>query len=211
DLDALQGEINGAFPNAKITVSSMNGALALRGSAPDLKTAEQAATMAGAYGPRVLNLIEVAGGQQVMLQVRFAEVSRKATNALGVNFGIADGVSILGSNVGQVSPLGIVDGSSPPALQVPNPSPSVTLFGRGVIGNTAINYFIQALRQNNLLRILAEPNLVAISGQEASFLAGGEFPVPVPQSGSGGGMYRCWGRCSVRCVTGVGRRSYWSW
>src|SRR5439155_487328 len=52
---------------------------------------------------------------------------------------------------------------------------------------TAIDYFVTALRQNNLLRILAEPNLTAISGQEASFLAGGEFPVPVPQAGSGGG------------------------
>ena len=55
-----------------------------------------------------------------------------------------------------------------------------------MIGNTAIDYFVNALRQNNLLRILAEPNLTAISGQEASFLAGGEFPIPVPQSGSGG-------------------------
>src|SRR5206468_894813 len=63
----------------------------------------------------------------------------------------------------------------------------VTLFGSGQAGQLAFRYFLQALRQNNLLRILAEPNLVAISGQEASFLAGGEFPVPVPQSGTGGG------------------------
>ena len=187
DLEALQTELNTAFPGSKITVTAMNSSLALKGTAPDLKTAEQAATMAAAYSPRVMNMIEVAGGQQVLLQVRFAEVSRKATNALGVNFGIADGVSFLGSNIGQVSPLTIADGVTPPALGVPPPSPSVTLFGRGVIGGTAIDYFITALRQNNLLRILAEPNLVAISGQEASFLAGGEFPVPVPQSGTGGG------------------------
>ncbi|HWL95558.1 MAG TPA: hypothetical protein VNT79_18715, partial [Phycisphaerae bacterium] len=60
-------------------------------------------------------------------------------------------------------------------------------FGGGMAGQTAFRYFVQALRQNNLLRVLAEPNLVAMSGQEASFLAGGEFPVPVPQSGAGGG------------------------
>jgi pilus assembly protein CpaC len=63
----------------------------------------------------------------------------------------------------------------------------VSLFGGGQVGQTAFRLFIQALRQNNLLRILAEPNLVAISGQEASFLAGGEFPIPVPQTGTGGG------------------------
>jgi pilus assembly protein CpaC len=62
----------------------------------------------------------------------------------------------------------------------------VTLFGSGQMGSYAFRYFIDSLRENNLLRILAEPNLTAISGQEASFLAGGEFPVPVPQSGSGG-------------------------
>src|SRR5439155_16129297 len=66
-------------------------------------------------------------------------------------------------------------------------SSGVTLFGSGQTGDLAFRYFVQALRENNLLRILAEPNLTAISGQEASFLAGGEFPVPVPQSGTGGG------------------------
>ena len=184
DVEALQAEIASAFPAAKIQVSAMNGALSLRGQAPDLKSAEQAAQMASTYGTRVLNMIEVAGGQQVLLQVRFAEVSRKATNALGVNFGFTDGVTTFGSNIGQVSPLGLGGGG---ALAPGSPSGSVTLFGGGQIGNTSIAYFIQALRQNNLLRILAEPNLTAISGQEASFLAGGEFPVPVPQSGSGGG------------------------
>jgi len=68
-------------------------------------------------------------------------------------------------------------------------NPSVTIFGAGQIGSFYLQYFIEALRQNNLLRILAEPNLTAISGQEATFLAGGEFPIPVSQGGntSGGG------------------------
>ena len=55
------------------------------------------------------------------------------------------------------------------------------IFGKGQVGQTAFHYFIDALRQNNVLRVLAEPNLMAISGQEASFLAGGEFPIPVTQ------------------------------
>jgi pilus assembly protein CpaC len=68
-------------------------------------------------------------------------------------------------------------------LGIPGIGDQVTLFGKGVFGNTAVFAFISALRQNNLLRVLAEPNLVAMSGQEATFLAGGEFPVPIPQNG----------------------------
>ena len=89
DLDALQADLSGAFPGGKVQATSMNGAIALRGQVPDLKTAEQAVSMAQPYSPRVLNLLEVAGGQQVMLQVRFAEVSRRATNQLGVNFAMS--------------------------------------------------------------------------------------------------------------------------
>jgi pilus assembly protein CpaC len=126
-----------------------------------------------------------------MLQVRFAEVSRSATNQLGVNFGTTDGTTFQGSNIGSVSPLGVEKGAvaGSVALGIPSPNPAVTLFGTGAIGNSAFAYYVSALRQNNLLRLLAEPNLVAISGQEASFLAGGEFPIPVTQGGgtSGGG------------------------
>jgi pilus assembly protein CpaC len=188
DLEALQSELSGSFPSVKINASSMNGAIALRGQVPDLKTAEQAVSMAQPYSPRVLNLLEVAGGQQVMLQVRFAEVSRRATNQLGVNFAASDGIFSAGSNVGVVAPSGFAtDTANFPGPMLTNAGAGVTLFGGGEIGGTAFRMFVQALRQNNLLRVLAEPNLVAISGQEASFLAGGEFPIPVPQTGVGGG------------------------
>jgi len=188
DLEALQLDLSSAFPGAKVEALSMNGAIGLRGSVPDLKTAESMVTMAQPYSPRVLNMLEVAGGQQVMLQVRFAEVSRRATNQLGVNFAMSDGVFSLGSNPGQIAPSGFhpdVPGFGGP-IQT-NAGTGVTLFGGGMAGQTAFRYFVQALRQNNLLRVLAEPNLVAMSGQEASFLAGGEFPIPVPQTGVGGG------------------------
>jgi pilus assembly protein CpaC len=65
-------------------------------------------------------------------------------------------------------------------------NPAINLFGGGQVGGTAFEVFVQALRRNSLLRVLAEPNVIAISGEQASFLAGGEFPVPVPQDGSGG-------------------------
>jgi pilus assembly protein CpaC len=182
------------MPGARIDVVDNDGVIALTGQVPTVTTADHAAQLASSYGNKVLNLLEVAGGQQVMLQIRFAEVSRSATTALGVNFVYNDGSSFGGSNVGQVSPGGlreaeqsdITNGASPvnglvPTVQV---TPAVTLFGVGTAGNTALGAFITALRENNLLRVLAEPNLVAISGQEADFLAGGDFPIPIVQGGS---------------------------
>jgi pilus assembly protein CpaC len=188
DLTGLSAQFKDMFPGADIKVSGANGQLILRGRVPTLQTAEQAQQAAAPYARNVINFLEVSGGQQVMLQVKLAEVSRNATNALGVNLGFTDGTSFGGSNIGQVSPFGILTeengGGSDIAFQ--SPTANVTLFGRGHVGETFFGYFIEALRQNNLIRILAEPNLVAVSGQEASFLAGGEFPIPVPQDSGGG-------------------------
>jgi pilus assembly protein CpaC len=181
DLGALQTELNAAFVGTKVEAVSLNGAIGLRGQVSDLKTAESMAAMAQAYSPRVLNMLEIAGGQQVMLQVRFAEVSRRATNALGVNFAMTDGIFSAGSNIGQLAPSGFAEpGQANLAPLETATGTGVSIFGGGMAGQTAFRYFVQALRQNNLLRVLAEPNLVAMSGQEASFLAGGEFPVPIP-------------------------------
>ncbi|MGE5610659.1 MAG: type II and III secretion system protein family protein [Bacillota bacterium] len=189
DIQTLQQQMKTLFPAAKIDVASANGAVVLRGRVPSLNTAEQAAQTASPYANRVLNFLEVSGGQQIMLQVRFAEVSRAATTSLGVNFGVADGQSFIASNVGQINPFSIHQfGNEATGLGVPLPAnPSVTQFGRIAVGQSTIDYFINALRSNNLLRILAEPNLVATSGEEASFLAGGEFPIPITQSGAGTG------------------------
>jgi pilus assembly protein CpaC len=188
DLDTLRQQLTKMFPSSKIEAVSVNGSLALRGQVPTIEVAEQAAQIAAPYGQKVLNFLEVAGGQQVMLQVKFAEISRTASSQLGVNLGFTDGRSFGGSNVGQVNPFGIENtGPNGTAeINLTNPNPAVTLFGTGQIGQTAFAYFINALRSNNLLRILAEPNLIAISGQEASFLAGGEFPIPVSQGGDNG-------------------------
>ena len=186
DLAALQEQFKTMFPGSQIKVATLNGSLALTGRVPNLQVADQAASMAAPYG-KVLNFLEISGGQQVSLEVKFAEVSRSASNHLGVNLGFTDGRSFGGSNVGQVNPLGIINAAANgAALAVTTPNPAVTLFGKGVVGQTAFAYFVDALRQNNLLRILAEPNLMAISGQEASFLAGGEFPIPVTQGGGTG-------------------------
>ncbi len=197
DIQALQQQMKEMFPSSKIEVTSINGSIALRGHVPNVDVAKQAVAVATPYSKDVLNFLEVAGGQQIMLQVRFAEMSRSATNQLGVNFNYINGAFMGGSNVGQVNPSsrlldkGLVGDTPPPSgveLNGATPvNPSVTLFGSGQLGSFYFEYFLNALRQNNLVRMLAEPNLTAISGQEASFLAGGEFPVPVTQGGATAG------------------------
>lgn len=189
DLKQLTEQLKTLVPGASIEASNAGGAVVLKGRVPNLQAAEQAAQLAAPYGQKVLNFLEVAGGQQVMLKVKFAEVSRTATSSLGVNFGFTDGKSIGFSNVGQVSPFSLralsanPDGSGLAGAV----TPAITQFGRAQIGSTTLDVLINAMRQNNLLRVLAEPNVMAISGQEASILAGGEFPVPVPQGGAGTG------------------------
>lgn len=187
DITPLRDLLKLALPHAKIDAVSANGAVVLVGQVANLADADRAVSIASLHAPKVVNLLEVAGGQQVMLQVCFAEVSRTATSALGVNFGYADGVSFGASNIGQVSPFSLDSANGRLSLGVPSPTPAVTIFGRGEVGHTAFDYFVTALRQNNLLRVLAQPNLVAMSGEEATFLAGGDFPVPVVQGGGSGG------------------------
>jgi pilus assembly protein CpaC len=197
DMQALQAQLKALFPDSKIEAIGSNGTIVLRGRASNAQTADQAAQLASPYG-KVLNLIEIAGGQQVMLQVRFAEISRSATNALGINGAMVAGSAMGGSNIGQLSPTALIPGANSllgaaPAFQGLKlnqdqaPSPNVTLYGGGQLGSVYLEYFVQALRQNNLLRILAEPNLLAMSGEEADFLAGGSFPIPVAQGGGGSG------------------------
>lgn len=188
DLAGLKDQIKQQFPGSRIDVSMANGQIVLRGQAPSLVAAEQAVQLAQPYGAKVLNFLEISGGQQVMLQVRFAEVSRSATNQLGFNFGSTDGRSFFGNNIGQLNPLGTKEVASGggSVLAIQSPSPSVTFFGTAALGDSAFAYYIAALRQNNLLRVLAEPTLTAISGEEASFLAGGSFPIPVTQGGGTG-------------------------
>ena len=195
DIDAVRDQFKTMFPDGKVNVSSANGTIVLRGIVPSLTVAQHAEQVAAPYG-KVLNFLEVSGGQQVMLQVKIAEVSRSATSALGVNLFAASGAFVGGSQVGQINPItSLLEGNvgdTPPfqGINIQEPhaiSPSVTLFGAGQIGSFYLEAFVQAMRQNNLLRVLAEPNLVAISGQEASFLAGGEFPIPVPGGGVSGG------------------------
>lgn len=127
--------------------------------------------------PRVINLIQVPGSQQVMLKVQVAELNRTSLRNLGVSALFSDGTTAIGSNIG---------GKAAAASALPFLSPATTIAGTVLSNGKSFNYWIDALRRNNVLKVLAEPTLVAYHGHEASFLAGGEFPVPVPQGGGGG-------------------------
>ncbi len=186
DFTAVRRQLREAFPGVAVRAEPLNDTIALRGTVPSDKVANQIIEMAGTFA-KVHNFMEVAGGQQVNLQIRFAEIDRSAVRNLGINFGGTDGISTFGNNIGQVSPLGFIQqGPGLLGLGVPSPSAGVTLFGNGAFGKTSFAYFLQALEENGLVRMLAEPNVVAINGQEASFIAGGEFPVPVSQGGGAG-------------------------
>lgn len=136
-------------------------------------------------GPEVINLIRLPGPQQVMLKVQVAELNRTAMRQLGVSTLFQDGNTAIGSNIGD----GLPTLSEPQAgnlLGLLDPlTAGTTAFG--VFDGGRTNFFIDALRRNQVFKILAEPTLVALHGQEAEFLSGGEFPIPVPQGGSATG------------------------
>jgi pilus assembly protein CpaC len=150
----------------------------------------------------VLNLIRVPGSHQVLLKVRVAELNRTALRQIGADFLIADpktglavGTQIGGTAVSAAANVGTGVGAGGTSTGVPigilspavstSVTPTNTVFG--IFGRSDFAFFLSALRKNQVLKILAEPNLVALNGQQASFLAGGEFPVPVPQFGGAGG------------------------
>jgi pilus assembly protein CpaC len=130
--------------------------------------------------PQIINLMRVPGVQQVMLKVQIAELNRTAFRNIGADIFVNVGDSNLGSVIGGGSfDLDLTPGGINEFLA----GTGTTAFG--VFDNGDVFIFLHALRANGIVNILAEPNLVAMNGQEASFLAGGEFPVPVPQNGIG--------------------------
>jgi pilus assembly protein CpaC len=130
----------------------------------------------------VNNLVEVGGIHQVMLEVRVAEMSKSTARQLGINYawqnGDDFGVSLLGDLANVVKPNDAVLGGGGLGFEF---SPAVNALFRFSSGNNTWTGFVDALKEDGLVKIMAEPTLISLSGQPASFLAGGEFPVPVPQ------------------------------
>ncbi|MEM8873466.1 MAG: pilus assembly protein N-terminal domain-containing protein [Planctomycetota bacterium] len=178
DFAALRDAMLVAFPNEDISITPVGNTIALQGRVSDIDTAEQILEVASTFADEVVNLLEIGGGQTVMLRVRFAEVSRDMSRELGINFGFQDGPTIFGSNIGAIAPIGQAGGSIITPL---GSSPGVQAFATGSIDGDPFFGFVNALKEANLLRMLSEPNVTVMSGQKGTMLAGGEIPVPVPQ------------------------------
>lgn len=163
--DKLQAALAARIPGAKIDVTSQNGKILLSGTAEDAGAIAKANEIASQFSPEpVVNTMNVSNVQQVQLEVRFLEASRSAGRELGIQWNL---------NSGDVQAS--VGNRLLPSLATPFGSIVGQLLGNGL----QVDFLINALEQKGLARRLAEPNLVAMSGETASFLAGGEFPFPV--------------------------------
>lgn len=191
DVSACADEEHRVFPDEQIAVTPSRAAIVLSGHVSTEDVAKRAQELASAYSPRVVNVLTFGpvGAQEVLLQVKFAEVDRSALNQMGVNF-----ISTGAANTNGTISTGQYGGFGPQTL-TPGTSLGTTTTPANTINNV-LNLFvfrpdinfgavIEALETKNLLQILAEPNLIAVNGKEASFLAGGQFPFPIVQPGAG--------------------------
>ncbi|MCE5325961.1 MAG: pilus assembly protein N-terminal domain-containing protein [Planctomycetaceae bacterium] len=198
DLNDIREQFKTLFPGAVLNITQSAGAVTIDGRVTRAEEAVQIRRYFDARGVKHVDMTRLAGVQQVMLHVRVAEVSRTAVRALGLNvFDGGDdffgGMQIGPDQGGALVPMAVGPAKGVNAANnIPFtfnadvfPSPNVTLFGGFPDWN--FQFFLQALAENQYLRILAEPTLVALSGEEANFLAGGEYPIPVVQGTSTGG------------------------
>ena len=182
DSGRLQAELNRRLPTARITVSTYNGKVMLSGTVRDAVSADRAVTIAKQFASEVINSIGVTGSQQVMLEVRFVEANRDAGRDLGFNWGIFGSKMLHNPSTGAMAypsnastagassgTSGLLSGNTPFGVAV------AQVLGNGI----GADILIKALEEQRVARRLAEPNLVALSGDTASFLAGGEYPVPM--------------------------------
>lgn len=200
DIDVLgiTQKIHEVFPGEPVQIETSGNVVMLSGRVSSQEVADKILQVVQGVTPKVTNLMEVPAPvtAQIALQVRFAEVDRAAERQLGVNILRNFGSNMpLSVSTGQFSPPGLTQTQS---VATNGSTTTTTSSGNQFTVSNLLNIaifrpdlnlaaFIEALQQENLLEILAEPDLLTESGKEASFLAGGQFPYPVPQaSGTGG-------------------------
>jgi pilus assembly protein CpaC len=202
DVTAAAEEIHRIFPDERIDVAPSRNAIVLSGHVTTEDVYKHAGQIAEAYTKKVVNVLTFGpvGAQEILLEVKFAEVDRNALLQVGANlFMPGQGHTVALSQTGQFGSLSV--SSSQPTTVTQNgvttttttasaPIVHITDFLNLFVARTDVNIgaVIKALQERNLLQILAEPNLIAVNGKEASFLAGGEFPFPVIQPGSANGL-----------------------
>lgn len=195
-LEGLRKQLKELFPGERIMISSAGDLVVLTGQVSDVRMPERIAEVARLHSPQVANLVQVTGEQQVQLEVRFAEVSREGLRELGVNI-FHKTTDLVGGIVGPGTFPGdflntqnnpaipgtggrgrAVPGFQPPDVPNPGFAGAFNIFGSGY-GAFPLSAMLSVLERNGLAKVLAEPTLVTLSGQEAKFLAGGEFPIPL--------------------------------
>ena len=191
DISRLVNELKRNFPGSHLRASSVNGRIMLSGEVTDAATLDKAVIIAKQFSPDIINTVSVMSPQQVMLEVRFVELSRTAGRELGVQWNVFNKYAT--ANLGSQQPASNLPLTAPAnsnslaagevaAGVLSGASPFGFAIGRILSGSTTIDVALNALEQKGLARSLAEPNLVALSGDTASFLAGGEYPIPVAGS-----------------------------
>jgi len=180
DVRHLQAYFKRMFPKSSVEAVAVRDSVALSGWVTQPEEITQMVEIAQQFYPQVLNHMKVGGAQQVQLNVRVLEVQRAKIRRFGFNFGYFDGDSYFASTPGALAPLA---GITPPGLTFNAVRlADSTIVGGIVRNNSVFQAFLEALKQESLLKILAEPKLVTTNGRPANMLAGGEFPVLVPQS-----------------------------
>ncbi|MBL7204713.1 MAG: type II and III secretion system protein family protein [Desulfobacteraceae bacterium] len=192
DISRLKQRLHEILPSEKdIRVMATSDSITLSGRISNISNLSQAMALAEAFVPKVkngekckvLNLLEVGGIHQVMLEVRIAEMKRTLADRLGINLGWTSGlnnfgITTLGGLTQVVSPSDAHLFVGSVGLSVSSAVNALLRFNAGGVNWTG---FLDAMKEDGLVKILAEPTLITLSGQTATFLAGGEFPVPVPQ------------------------------
>ena len=199
DVRAAAEEERRVFPDEQIAVSPSRSAIVLSGHVSTEDVSKRAGMIAEAYSKNVVNVLTFGpvGAQEVLLEVKFAEVDRSAITQLGINlFAPGLGNTVALSQTGQFGSLTVTNQAATTTTSGNTTTTTTTATPPTVNISDFLNFFvtrtdvnigavIKALQQKNLLQILAEPNLIAVNGKEASFLAGGEFPFPLVQPGQG--------------------------
>src|SRR4051794_14326035 len=202
DVTSLKRQLSELIPSDSIAARMSNDSVVLEGMVQNAVMADRAVQIAETYAPnKVVNMLSLGSAQQVMLEVRFAEVKRSALSQIGVGWG-PNNTGDTRYAVGGGASLSLIGGTTTVSSggitsTVPNNQGSFQLGSIidsfGIIAQTFrafgtnFNVTLDALERKGVVNTLAEPTLIALSGETASFLAGGEFPVPVVQNSGGGG------------------------
>jgi len=183
DVRHLQAYIDRFFPKAAVQAVAVRDSVVLRGWVTKPAHITELVEIAEQFYPAVLNQMKVGGVQQVLLKVKVIEAQRTKIRRFGMNWAFRNNNSFVASTPGMLTPLA---GIATPFGMAPTIALDATSFGDpsitfGIAGtDEAFNGFIEALKQESLLKILAEPELVIMNGRPATLLAGGEFPIIVP-------------------------------